>query len=206
MTEFPRGIRRKNAHYICRFDDTNFWGNSAKKCFSCYLKTSQWIHFLKKCYFSCILFSRISAKISFFSTNIVRWCACSVCEQWRKWNGVLFKVVLPAHKDPCSCTCPFCDSDCCSIERISPRYMMEHLLCPPSRQFALSSVSLYSWDCIYNRFTISSAALDQPTLSCTTYLSRSVIRCNHQNCFSKRQGSLFTCPKNDMFSEQGLVE
>ena len=51
-----------------------------------------------------------------------------------------------------------------------------------------------------------SAALDQPTLSCTTYLSRPVIRCNHQNCFSKRQGSLFTCSKNDMFSEQGLVE
>ena len=94
-------------------------------------------------------------KLVFFSTNIVRWCACSVCEQWRKWNGVLFKVVLPSHKDPCSCTCPFSDSDCCSIERISPRYTMEHLLCPPSRQFALSSVSLYSWDCTYNRFTIS---------------------------------------------------
>ena len=146
MTEFSRGIRRNNAHYICRFDDTNFWGNSAKKCFSCCLKIMLFFLYSFFAYFG---------KNFFFSTNIVRWCACSVCEQWRKWNGVLFKVVLPSHKDPCSCTCPFCDSDCCSIERISPRYMMEHLLCPPSRQFALSSVSLYSWDCIYNRFTIS---------------------------------------------------
>ena len=52
-----------------------------------------------------------------------------------------------------------------------------------------------------------SAALEQRTLTCTTtYLSCPVIRCNHENCFSKRQGSLFTCPRNDMFSEQGLVE
>ena len=33
-----------------------------------------------------------------------------------------------------------------------------------------------------------------------------IFRCNHNNCFSKRQGSLFACPKNDLFSEQGLVE
>ena len=89
----------------------------------------------------------------FFFEQCIRWCACSVCEQWRKWNGVIYKVVLPNHKDLCSCTCPFCDSNCSSLEHVSSRYMMEHLLCPASHQFALSSVYLYLyWDCIYNRF------------------------------------------------------
>ena len=85
---------------------------------------------------------------------------------------------------------------------------MEHLLCPPSRWFALLSVSLYNWDCIsiIGSNFLFSTTLEHLPLSFSTYLFRPVIRCNHENCFSKRQGSLFTCPRNDMFSEQGLVE
>ena len=131
-----------------------------------------------------------------------RWCACSVCEQWRKWNAVMFKIVLSKHKDTCICTCVFCDSDCVSIERLSPRYIMEHLLCPGERQFALSSVILYNWDCINNRYCtlLISHLLSKLYGTCWCYVSR----CN--TCFSNRRGTLFACPRNDLFSEQGLVE
>ena len=109
-----------------------------------------------------VLFSWSTAK--FFPPNI-RWCSCSVCDQWRKLNTVAFKFILPRHKDPCNCTCVFCDGDCQSLERLSPRYLMHHLLCPPSRQFHLSNVSLYDWDCIFNRCTI---LFGLPVGSCLT--------------------------------------
>ena len=32
------------------------------------------------------------------------------------------------------------------------------------------------------------------------------VRCGHENCFSKRRGSLFACPRNNFFSEQGVIE
>ena len=120
-----------------------------------------------------------------------RWCACSVCEQWRKWNGVMFKIVLSKHKDTCICTCVFCDSDCVSIERLSPRYIMEHLLCPGERQFALSSVILYNWDCINNRYCtlLISHLLSKLYGTCWCYVSR----CN--TCFRNRRGTLFACPR-----------
>ena len=51
------------------------------------------------------------------------WCSCSVCNQWRKLNTVAFKFILPRHRGPCNCTCVFCDGDCQSLERLSPRYL-----------------------------------------------------------------------------------
>ena len=95
-----------------------------------------------------LIYSWSTAKIF---PPIIRWCSCSVCDQWRKLNTVMFKFILPKHKDPCNCTCVFCDGDCQSLEQLSPRYPMQHLLCPSSCQFHLSNVSLYNWDCIFNR-------------------------------------------------------
>ena len=69
----------------------------------------------------------------------------------REQQGPLLSLVLPRHRDPCNCTCVFCDGDSQSSELLSPRYPMQHLLCPPSCQFHLSNVSLYDWDCIFNR-------------------------------------------------------
>ena len=157
MTQFFGGIRQKNDHTFVVFNDTIFWGIQRKNDCTCVLynlpnfsgnlaKYAQ--HFI----FPAVTFSRISAKgYALFATNCVRWCACSVCEQWRKWNGVLFKVVLPAHKDPCSCTCPFCDSDCSSWMCVSSihdgAYLMSTILT------ICSLVCL--WDCIYNRSQFS---------------------------------------------------
>ena len=81
-----------------------------------------------------------------------RWCACSIHEQWSKWNIILFKIILSSHTENCSCSCVFCDAECNTIERLSPRYLMARLLCPAALQFALSSVPLYKWDCINNSY------------------------------------------------------
>ena len=109
-----------------------------------------------------VLFSWSTAKL--FPPNFM-WCSCSVCDQWRKLNTVAFKFILPRHKDPCNCTCVFCDGDCQSLERLSPRYLMQHLFCPPSCQFHVSNVSLYDWDCIFNRCTV---LFGLPVASCLT--------------------------------------
>ena len=106
----------------------------------------------------------------------------------------------------CICKCIFCDSDCVSIECLSPRYIMEYLLCPAQRQFALCSVSLYKWDCINNRYCHFVMFLSQfLTFLSSTYLC-SLSRCN--NHYSSWRGTLFACvcPRNNLFSEQGLVE
>ena len=80
------------------------------------------------------------------------WCSCSVCDEWGKLNGVAFKIILATHDDPCVCICGFCDQDCKAITRLSPSYLMSHMLCPGALQFAQSSVILYKWDCIFNRY------------------------------------------------------
>ena len=90
--------------------------------------------------------------LSAFLYIYIRWCACSIHEQWGKWNRILFKIILASHADPCSCSCVFCDSECNTLERLSPRFLMAHLLCPAALQFALSSVPLYKWDCINNMY------------------------------------------------------
>ena len=90
--------------------------------------------------------------LSAFFYIYIRWCACSIHEQWGKWNRILFKIILASHADPCSCSCVFCDSECNTLERLSPRFLMAHLLCPAALQFALSSVPLYKWDCINNMY------------------------------------------------------
>ena len=46
------GIWRKNDHYICPFNDTIFWGNWAKKCFSLFFLYSFFTYFGENyCYF-----------------------------------------------------------------------------------------------------------------------------------------------------------
>ena len=32
------------------------------------------------------------------------------------------------------------------------------------------------------------------------------LRCRNANCFSKRRGTLFSCPQHNLFSNQGLIE
>ena len=32
------------------------------------------------------------------------------------------------------------------------------------------------------------------------------LRCRNANCFSKRRGTLFSCPQHNLFSKQGLIE
>ena len=93
-----------------------------------------------------ILLAKINVPLCSF--GLFSWCSCSPCDLRAKLNKVAFKFIIAKHNHPCSCTCPFCDTDCQTLKRLSPCYIMEHLLCPPSRQFPLSSV--YSCDCIFN--------------------------------------------------------
>ena len=134
-----------------------------------------------------------------------RWCACSIHEQWGKWNRILFKIILSSHTENCSCSCVFCDNECNTIERLSPRYLMAHLLCPAALQFALSSVPLYKWDCINNRYVSVLFSCHARCFQIHLYFPYPV-RCADDNCFSKKRGSLFACPRNNFFSDQGSIE
>jgi len=131
------------------------------------------------------------------------WCSCSVCDEWGKLNAVAFKIILLSHDDPCVCICGFCDQDCKTIKRLSPSYLMSHMLCPGALQFAQSTVVLYKWDCILNRYiSYDFHILNHTFLSLLFFFSR----CPQQNCFQYRRGTLFSCPKSDMYSTTSFVD
>ena len=78
---------------------------------------------------------------------------------------------------------------------------MSHMLCPGALQFAQSSVVLYKWDCICNRYI----RYDFNFLN-YTFHSFFFSRCPQQNCFHYRRGTLFSCPKSDMYSTTSFVD
>ena len=131
------------------------------------------------------------------------WCACSECEEWTKLNQCVFKIILIRQNNPCLCICSFCDNDCNDLQRLSPRFLMNHMLCPGARHFAQSSVILYKWDCILNRYiSYDFNILNHTFLSLVFFFSR----CPQQNCFQYRRGTLFSCPKSDMYSTTSFVD
>ena len=104
------------------------------------------------------------------------------------------------HDDPCVCTCGFCDQDCKTIKRLSPSFLMSHMFVPAP----FSSLSLLLF--CTNGIVYATGTLGTTSIFWTILFTLFFSRCPQQNCFQYRRGTLFSCPKSDMYSTTSFVD
>ena len=80
-----------------------------------------------------------------------RFCVCMLHEIFTRWLSTLHKIILAHHDDNCECECGFCTS-CGDLDTLSIGAFMRLMLCPPSLRFHGSTIPLFDWNCIDNKY------------------------------------------------------
>ena len=88
---------------------------------------------------------------SLFLVLSFRFCICMLHEQLSRWLVALHKIILAHHDEGCDCECSFCIS-CGELETLSIGKFMSLMLCPSSLRFHGSSIPLFDWDCIEDKW------------------------------------------------------
>ena len=86
--------------------------------------------------------------------SFFRFCVCMLHEQFVRYLNALHKVYLAHHDSNCACDCLFCES-CEEIECFNVSWFMWHMCCTPLLRFPGSTIRLYSWNCIENKYVLS---------------------------------------------------
>ena len=80
-----------------------------------------------------------------------RFCICMLHEQFTRWLTKLHKIILAHHDEHCECDCGFCVS-CGDLDSLSIGGFMRLMLCPPSLRFHGSTIPLFDWNCIDDKY------------------------------------------------------
>ena len=80
-----------------------------------------------------------------------RFCICMLHEQFTRWLTTLHKIILAHHDEHCECDCGFCVS-CGDLDSLSIGGFMRLMLCPPSLRFHGSTIPLFDWNCIDDKY------------------------------------------------------
>ena len=82
-----------------------------------------------------------------------RFCICMLHEQFTRWLSTLYKIILAHHDQNCECDCGFCVS-CEELDSLTIGGFMRLMLCPASLRFHGSSIPLFDWNCIEDKYVI----------------------------------------------------
>ena len=74
-----------------------------------------------------------------------------VCYTFTRWLTTLHKIILAHHDENCECDCGFCVS-CGDLDSLSIGGFMRLMLCPPSLRFHGSTIPLFDWNCIDDKY------------------------------------------------------
>ena len=72
-------------------------------------------------------------------------------ELFTRWLCTLHKIILAHHDENCECECAFCTS-CGHLDTLFIDTFMRLMLCPPSLRFHGSTIPLFDWNCIDNKY------------------------------------------------------
>ena len=111
------------------------------------------IHFLDpKCTFRFWIWQKMMLNLfTFWFIFFGRFCVCMLHEIFTRWLSTLHKNILAHHDDNCDCECGFCTS-CGDLDTLSIGAFMRLMLCPPSLRFHGSTIPLFDWNCIDNKY------------------------------------------------------
>ena len=88
----------------------------------------------------------------------IRFFICMLHELFTWWLCTLQKISLAHHNENCDYDCGFCTS-CGHLESLSIGAFMRLLLCLPSLCFHGSTIPLFDWNCIDNKYACFSLLL-----------------------------------------------
>ena len=138
-----------------------------------------------------------------------RFCICMLHEQFTRWLTTLHKIILAHHDEHCECDCGFCVS-CGDLDCLSIGGFMRLMLCPPSLRFHGSTIPLFDWNCIDDKYVCFLSFFR--VFNFYSWILKGILfftffffySCNL--CHSNKLESLFECPISRLLYNEGEVE
>ena len=130
-------------------------------------------------------------------------------EQFTRWLTTLHKIILAHHDEHCECDCGFCVS-CADLDSLSIGGFMRLMLCPPSLRFHGSTIPLFDWSCIDDKYVCFLTFFR--VFNLYSWILKGILfftffffySCNL--CHSNKLESLFECPISRLLYNEGEVE